>query len=126
MKAVKSSHVDVDDILFYNNILECDIPINAPTGMGNAQPPSNANMTWAQQTSNNIGSGDRWDNKTQKKPKRKKIKVSNVKKNESANVNPYDKLGNMMLDKLKIPSIFSKTSNGGVNTKEFSHSIRKL
>lgn len=116
----------VKDWSFYNKKNEC-VSASAPTGMGNAQPPASASMSWAQQTSDSTGSGDRWDNKTSK-PKKTKVKVSNIKtQNEAENVNPYDKIGNLMLDKLKIPSIFDKHGNDGIISKtEKKHRIAKL
>ena len=95
-------------------------PIGTTIGMVNAQPPSSAGMTGAQQTANDFGSGDRWDNKTHKKTK---AKVKNKKTNEAENVNPYDKLGNLMLKKLNIPSVFGKTPQNGIKPK---HKITKL
>lgn len=117
----------VKDWAFYNKTNEC-MSAAAPIGMGNAQPPSSAGMSWSQQTTNNVGSGDRWDNKAQSNKKRTKVKVKNVKRqDEAANVSPYDKLGNIMLDKLKIPKLFDETKDGGVISKtEKRHRISSL
>lgn len=90
--------------------------------MGDAQPPPIASMTSVEQNSNGVGSGDRWDNKNIKKSK---IKINNIFKNEASNVNPYDKLGNHMLDKLKIPSIFDKDKDG-ISVRTKPHILKKI
>lgn len=100
---------------------ECSLPATDGMGMGNVQPPPFAAMTAVEQSANAIGSGDKLGS-----PKKKKQRITRVlQKNEAANVNPHDKLGNMMLDKLKIPSLFKKTKDGSVTQSIKTHNIKK-
>jgi hypothetical protein len=74
---------------------------NTP-GIGNAVPPS----------TNNLGSGDKWNGSTlytqgSNKKKRKIYKKTKKKLNEQ-NINPYDQIGIMMAKKLKVPMVFEK------------------
>lgn len=63
-------------------------------GIGNAQPPS----------LNNIGSGDKWNNDTINKKKKKET-------NEEM-VNPSDKLGNKLLKSFKVNTYFKNNKSG--------------
>ena len=103
---------------------------NVP-GMGNAVPPSS--------TTNGIGSGDKWGNTIGGKPytqsgqpkKKKKVMKKRAKKVKEDlkenNVNPYDKLGQSMLKRAKVKSVFKKkkdpkNQNAMVQSK-FEHEI---
>ena len=119
--------------------------VNTP-GMGNAVPGSSA--------TNNIGSGDNWGNTindkpyTQGKPLKKKttkkkrvLKKKTINKKlkstgltkalvDESNVNPYDKIGQMMMKRMKNKSAFKKgkekRNQNSVVQKKFEHTIITL
>lgn len=75
-------------------------------GMGNAQPAGTAAMTGSQQSgSSAIGSGDKWDSSIG--PVHTQAKTVQEKLNEM-NINPHDKLGVAMAQKMGIPLPFKK------------------
>jgi hypothetical protein len=95
---------------------------NVP-GMGNAIPPS--------ATTNNTGSGDKWNNTLgpyqQKEPKKKKIFKRKKKTNEQFypslkedNISPYDKLGTAMAKKMGVQMVFKKGKGQTVKQKKFN------
>jgi FMN phosphatase YigB (HAD superfamily) len=95
-------------------------PMNTP-GMGNAVPPQPGK----------VGSGDRWDNKINKKPATQKPAPKRKKKKlEEENINPYDKLGMAMAKKMGVkPPFKKKKSKGNQNAmkqQKFEHQIITL
>jgi hypothetical protein len=112
--------------------------LNNVPGMGNAVPPS--------AKTRNIGSGDNWGNTIGGKPhtqsvapKKRKLKVLTakykskspfgepVKKLKENNVNPYDNLGQFMLKRAKVKSVFKKkkdpNNQNAMVQKKFEHQI---
>lgn len=80
---------------------------NTP-GVGNAVPAPEAGLN----TDGPAGSGDRWDNDTEDKPKKKKkVKIAV----QEGNLNPYDKIGAMMAKKMGVKQPFKK-KDGKTNT----------
>lgn len=85
------------------------------TGIGNAQPASQAAMTGSQQGSPNAkGSGDKWGNSmgpctqdSKKKKKKKQHKKQHNKTNEQS-ISPYDEIGKMMAKRMNVPLYFEK------------------
>jgi len=100
--------------------------LNNTPGMGNAVPPQPGKA----------GSGDRWDNKVNKKPYTqanktgKKKKVVRKPKLEEDNINPYDKIGMSMAKKMGVkPPFTKKKSKGNQNAmkqQKFEHQIITL
>ncbi|MEG1009054.1 MAG: hypothetical protein RSE41_09475 [Clostridia bacterium] len=71
-------------------------------GIGNATPAN----------TDNIGSGDSWDNSNKKTYKKKK----DIKTNEEI-INPYDTLGNELRKNLNVDSYFEKGDDNTVKQK---------
>lgn len=119
---------EIDDEKQFNLILNEDLGgVSTPmsttmntSGMGNAQPAQIAAMTGQQQSSPlSKGSGDRWDNKTipKKKKRKKKTNENFYPSLEEQNINPYDKIGVQMAKKMKVPINFKKAKNQSVKQK---------
>jgi hypothetical protein len=94
--------------------------LNTP-GVGNATPAGLAATTGAQMSSpKSTGSGDRFDNDTAKKKKKKRTTKGpfgkpatqaaqpKTKKLKEENISPYDKIGMAMAKKMKIKPPFKK------------------
>jgi FMN phosphatase YigB (HAD superfamily) len=94
-------------------------PMNTP-GMGSAVPPGPGK----------VGSGDRWDNKINKKPYTQEAKRKRKKKLEEDNINPYDKLGMAMAKKVGAATPFKKKKSKGnqnaMKQQKFEHQIITL
>jgi hypothetical protein len=105
-------------------------PLNVP-GMGSATPPS--------AKTGGIGSGDNWGNSIGKKTytqngvakKKKKAVIKRTKKVKESldeeNVSPYDKIGQSMLKRAKVKSVFKKKKSKGnqnaMKQQKFEHEI---